>query len=252
MNCTEENRLLVHAYVDGELDAGRSVEMETHLENCPDCAAARDNALSLRSRFEAGGTYEPAPGDLAMRIRASLPRRAMPARTISRSRFSRAYRYASALGGAAVLVAIFFLVRPSGYDSGILNDVVSNHIRSLMADHLTDVASSDQHTVKPWFIGKLDFAPRVVDLATQGFPLIGGRLDYLGGNPVAALVYQYRKHVINLFIGKAKSAASTAPSITTSHGYAVAHWTNGGLEYWATTDAERSVIVAFQKALQGS
>jgi anti-sigma factor RsiW len=132
----------------------------------------------------------------------------------------------------------------------VAQDVVVNHVRSLLADHLTDVASSDRHTVKPWFAGKLDFAPSVVDLSAEGFPLVGGRLDYLEHRPVAALVYGRRKHTINLFIWPSEHASGGAPQSTTNQGYQIAHWHEAGTTYWAISDLNSGELRQFVQLIR--
>jgi anti-sigma factor RsiW len=127
----------------------------------------------------------------------------------------------------------------------IADQVIGNHVRSLLATHLVDVASSDQHTVKPWFDGKIDFAPAVRDLASDGFPLAGGRLDYLDGKTVVALVYQRNKHPINLFISPASGNRDTAPALITRRGYSLFHWTRGEMEYWAVSDLNQTELRQF-------
>jgi len=131
----------------------------------------------------------------------------------------------------------------------IEREVVSSHIRSLMANHLTDVASTDQHTVKPWFNGKLDFSPPVSDLATSGYPLIGGRLDYLRGRPVAALVYQRRKHLINVFAWPDEGVADAETPPRTQQGYHIIHETHGGMAYWIVSDLNSDELSSFGKLL---
>jgi len=129
-------------------------------------------------------------------------------------------------------------------------EILSAHVRSLMVDHLTDVASSDQHTVKPWFTGKLNFSPVVIDPTTEGFPLIGGRLDYVGDSPVAAVVYQRRKHYINLFIWPAKQTSTTKEEFLTRHGYSLFHWLQEGMEYWAVSDVNKGDLQQFVQLLR--
>jgi anti-sigma factor RsiW len=139
------------------------------------------------------------------------------------------------------------MIGPGSEVRGIEGEVISGHVRSLQASHLTDVATSDRHTVKPWFNGKIDFAPPVVDLAAQGFPLAGGRLDYLHGRSVAALVFRRRQHVINLFVWPSKPGETLA-SHASQGGYSIAYWTHGGLEFWAVSDIDGAELERFAAA----
>jgi anti-sigma factor RsiW len=129
----------------------------------------------------------------------------------------------------------------------IASEIVADHVRSLMANHLEDVASEDRHTVKPWFSGKLDYSPPVEDFSAQGFKLSGGRLDYAGGKPVAALVYRHRAHVINVFIWPTSAAdhASVDPQWSSDDGYHLARWARGGMTYWAVSDVDRAALAEF-------
>jgi len=135
-------------------------------------------------------------------------------------------------------------------DEHVLQDVIAGHVRSLMANHLTDVLSADQHTVKPWFEGHVDFAPPVPDLTAQGFPLVGGRLDYLDKRPVAALVYRRQQHAINLFVWPALPGEARPASTVTYHGYNVVHWTMDGMTYWAVSTLNAQEMQAFAHAVQ--
>jgi anti-sigma factor RsiW len=147
-----------------------------------------------------------------------------------------------------VSVALFQTTRAARTDA-IVDQVVANHVRSLLAAHLVDVVSSDQHTVKPWFDGKIDFAPEVRDLSANGFPLVGGRLDYLDGKTVAALVYQRNKHPINLVITPTTTSRSASPSATTRRGYNILAWTNNGMKYWAISDLNQTELHEFTELL---
>jgi anti-sigma factor RsiW len=232
MNCTE-SRLLLHAYADGELDLGRSLDVEQHLQSCAVCAREEQAALSLRSALHTGGFTYTAPLSLRNKVRqiVSVPEeRSRPVRT------PWLWRWLAAAATAAAILA--FVLRPAGISNGDLlaNEIVSSHVRSLMASHLTDVASSDQHTVKPWFDGKLDFAPDVRDFAAQGFPLIGGRLDYLNGREVAALIFQRNKHFINVFVWPAGQARGEVPVNESLRGYNVISREVNGLRYVLVSD----------------
>jgi anti-sigma factor RsiW len=139
----------------------------------------------------------------------------------------------------------------SGTGDALVAELVDNHVRSLIGDHLTDVQSTDQHTVKPWFAGKIDFAPRVVDLTEKGFPLLGGRVDYIHGHTTAALIYGRRRHTVNVFILPAGASDMDAQS-RAYNGYSLLHWVGDGLSYWAVSDAAASELEAFRQAYHSS
>ena len=204
MNCNDVKNL-VHASLDGELDLVRQVEIEDHLRQCQACDAAYESQRALKSALKADGVYFAAPAHLQRRVRAAIGAAAAPT-----PRWSRGVPLSWLGAAAAVVLAVVITVpiasRRSQADQ-VAQEVVSAHIRSLMASHLTDVPSSDQHTVKPWFAGKLDFSPPVIDLNAEGFPLVGGRLDYVENRPIAALAYRRGQHVINLFVWPSSSSA---------------------------------------------
>ena len=151
---------------------------------------------------------------------------------------------------ALVLLTLVPFMRGPSTEEILTREVVSSHVRSLMANHLADIPSSDQHTVKPWFSGKLDFSPPVQDLANQGFPLVGGRLDYLNNQPVAALVYQRDKHLINLFIWPSDKGAPAEVARVTRQGYNLIHWSGSGMNFWAVSDLEERQLQEFVQLLQ--
>ena len=227
---------LVHAYVDGELDLIRSLEVEQHMQECQVCAGAYRNQTTLRSAFKDGSLYHSAPAKLEKRIRSSL-------RSEAKSEVSRRWFgwHWLTVGVALILLMTFVIWRavPGPRLSGddlLAQEIVSNHVRSLQLEsHRADVISSDQHTVKPWFDGKLDFAPTVKDFSSQGFPLIGGRLEYLNNRAVAALIYQRQKHYINLYIWPAEQNNATGEA-TKRQGYNLLHWTTSGMTYWVISD----------------
>jgi anti-sigma factor RsiW len=254
MSC-EEARKLIPGYADGELDLGTSLDVEQHLEECPSCAREYEGLAVLRSVLKEKLPYYEASAALRKRVRSST-RAAIRAETRSRSRLgfvSTPWRWPVA-AAAALLVAILgrgLIPGRSSMGDVLGREVVASHVRSLMANHLTDVLSSNQHTVKPWFDGKLDFAPVVLDLSTQGFPLIGGRLDYIDGHPTAALVYHYRLHVINLFTWPSGHEPDTEMHVATYEGYNSVYWTQSGMEYWAVSDVAPPKLEKFAQLVRG-
>lgn len=249
MGCNETQHLL-DGYVDGELDLTSTLEIEKHLQACADCSHAYNNQLALRTAIGAGSLYFTPPVNLQKRIQVSL-RKESKSKTVPRGIAWHWISIAATL--AAVLLITLGLAHiwsVSSADDHLTQDVLSSHVRSLMANHLVDVRSSDQHTVKPWFDGKLDFSPPVVDLANQGFPLVGGRLDYLDNRSIAALVYQRRKHVINLFIWPSTQNADSGTQIVIRQGYHLFSWTKAGMIYWAVSDLDTSELQQFVQLVQ--
>lgn len=234
MNCHDVEGLL-GAYADGELDVVRSLDTEAHLRECPDCATALDRLEAVRSAV-ARAPYYSAPPDL----RRKLARRVEP-RWEWRGQWA-AMAAAACLALAAVGVWRF---APA---PGVEREVVAAHVRSLQAEHLMDVPSSDRHTVKPWFAGKLDFAPEVPDLSAQGFTLVGGRLDYLGGRAVAAIVYRRRQHVINVFTWPS-ARRDESPRSDTIQGYHVVYWVRNGMAWWAVSDLAPNELAELPRLL---
>ncbi len=244
-----EARELIHGYADSELDLVRNLEMERHLHECADCSAALEKIRRLRSTVSAGAPYfRPAAG-FESRLRSRL--HAAAETKPDAARFPRPLHWAGM--AAAILIAILSVtVMTNRRGPDLAQDVVAGHVRSLMAAHITDVPSSDRHTVKPWFNGKLDFSPPVGDFPDRGFTLAGGRLDYLANRPVAALVYHRRQHVINLFVWPAAGESDASLRQTSQQGYNLLHWTHAGMSYWAVSDlnaAELRELVALVNAL---
>jgi anti-sigma factor RsiW len=242
MNC-QEARPLIDFYADGELDAIGIVELEKHIHNCPACALAWRNAQALKKSLKQEALFFTAPAELRRAIKAELHSQVKPRANFWNWNWLTATTTSFATVCLALLLAVT-LARPSA-EQRLAHEIVSSHVRSLMADHALDVVSTDQHTVKPWFNGKLDFSPPVKDLAAQQFPLIGGRLDYISGRSVAALVFHRAKHVINLFIWPANAADSKPVPITTIQGYNVIHWSEAGMTFWAVSDLNEKELMEF-------
>jgi anti-sigma factor (TIGR02949 family) len=242
MSCETVERDL-DAYLDRELDAESSTAVREHVSTCAACRRQLAEREAL-ARLVRGAPYYSAPDRLRARV-------------LAQSKRSVSVRRISMWAAAAVLVlavgAGITLLRPaSSNGDAIANEVVDSHVRSLMANHLFDVESTDRHTVKPWFLGKLDFSPPVVDLADVGFPLVGGRLDYVDGRPVAALVYQRQKHTINVFVAPDGGGPSSRGLILTVRGFNVRHWNHGGMSFWAVSDLNGGELAEFAGALDAS
>jgi anti-sigma factor RsiW len=239
MNCSPE---LLEAYMDGELDPGTRASVEEHLSTCEACSTAHAKLCEQKAAFRSAATYYAAPPQLEHAVRGAL--RQAAAHQAAPARRETPWRWLAIAASILLAVSASWNLRRSEPDP-VAQSVLSGHIRSLMGTHLLDVPSTDQHTVKPWFNGKLDFSPNVKDLAPQGFPLIGGRVDYLADRAVAALVFQRRQHVINLFTWPA-AASRDAVSSLSKNGYNVLHWTDGAATYWAVSDVAPAELEQFE------
>ena len=247
MTCEEIGSLL-SPYADGELDLVRGVEIERHLEGCPACAAALERTRSLSSALGNPALYHQAPPDLHRRVRAAVRRAGGPGNRLGWRPLLAAAAAAALLAAVALWSAVRGQSPPA--DERLAQEVVASHVRSLMLErHRVDVESSDQHTVKPWFIGKVDVAPAVKDLSTEGFPLLGGRLDYLDGRPAAALVYERKKHAINVFVWQV--AGKDRPlEVLERQGYHLIRWTDNERSFWVVSDLNAEELRQFAELLR--
>src|SRR6516225_7504039 len=243
MSAEHDNiRELLHAHVDGELDLANAREVERHLESCADCRGTEKAIRELRAALMSDAPAYRAPAHLRKRVRAALQQEERS----TRQTLSPWLMFVTGAAFAALIVAVaLFQTTQHAGSNTIVDQVIANHVRSLLAAHLVDVASSDQHTVKPWFDGKIDFAPAVRDFAMSGFPLVGGRLDYLNGKTVVALVYQRSKHPINLFITPATGSADSSPVSFTRRGYNVLSWVHRDMRYYAVSDLNETELKQF-------
>ena len=244
MRC-ELSKLHVHAYIDGELDAAGTANFEQHLKTCPDCSSTVSSAGSLRSSLQQAELYERAPLGLRNKTLSSLRWPAPP-----RKREASAIRWLALAAGLllAALLGREIFVTARLTEKPLAIAAVDAHLRSLQPGHLTDVESSDQHTVKPWFDGRVDFAPSVQDFAAEGFPLLGGRLDVLGGRTVAALVYGRRKHVVSVFVAKLQGSEALSGE-GVMQGYHWLAWQQNGLQYCAVSDVAPADLKQLQQLL---
>jgi len=263
MDCTDVRGRL-HGYLDDELERSSALELERHLDSCDACRNEVARYSTLRKAIGTHATYHRAPAGLAHRIRAQVargpsvapaPRRRSwwPTGSLIAAR-PQWLQLGAAIAATALVTwtAALHFAGPAG-DELTAERVIAGHARSVVTGHLADVASSDQHSVKPWLSGRLDFSLPVVDLTGSGFPLVGGRLDYLDERPVAALVYKHREHVINLFVWPLRDGGETAPVRSLAkRGYNVLHWTQDGMAFWAVSDLNaaemRSFVAAYSAA----
>jgi anti-sigma factor RsiW len=240
MTC-DEAKILLHALLDNELDAGHAREVEDHIASCPACAAEFTAQREMQRVLADTKLRYTAPAGLRARIEASLPQ---PQRQPSRRSVLRGFAMGSAVSALAASGVVAVVLRQDDQQR-ILSEVVSAHLRSLQAGHLIDVVSTDQHTVKPWFNGKLDVAPPVIDLTAQGFTLVGGRLDYIDARAIGAVVYKRRQHVVNLFVSQTSSTEHRPPKTQTMQGFNCRRWGERGLNFWAVSDIGNDELTEF-------
>jgi anti-sigma factor RsiW len=246
MTCAE-SEVLLHALIDGELDAGHARQIEAHVAKCERCAAQLTSYRDMRQALRGANLRYAAPASLRRNIDRSFPSQALTNR--------RTFLKGLGVGGlasaaAAAGVALITLNQES--DETLVTEAVSAHLRSLQAEHLVDVLSTDRHTVKPWFNGRLDVAPPVMDLTAQGFTLIGGRLDYINGKAVAAIVYRRRVHIINLFVAQSMGSALQTPRLETVQGFNVRRWTSQGLNLLAVSDINSDELEEFGRKFEAA
>jgi anti-sigma factor RsiW len=277
MDC-ERIATLLNAYVDGELDLSTTLTLESHLSNCRACRERHERLVALTADLRSGLERHAAPDDLRERVTLMLAARPsarsgaspqspapvdLAARRETREQMKagrpwnrrQLFALAASVAGVAVIsgVTSYWLApHGEGEDEKLAEEVVASHIRSMMAGHLTDIASADQHTIKPWFDGKVDVAPTVADYSPQGFSLVGGRLDYLDRRPVAALVYRHRAHLINVFAcpvmtGEEHETKAEALNI---RGYNLLYWTSGDVTYWVVSDTNAADLLTLHNLVQ--
>ncbi len=249
MTCQETGQL-IHALADGELDLVKSIEVEAHLRECRSCAQAQEEIRRLRSLMKDASLRHTPGASFEKRLRSALRREEKEKSTPQASWWRWSMAGASLVSLVIVVWALVVILNRPPSDAAIAQEVISSHVRSLMAQHLTDVPSSDQHTVKPWFNGKLDFSPPVKDFGPQGFDLKGGRLDYIENRPVAAIIYQRRQHLINVFVWPANSNSKSTAQVSVRQGYNLIRWTNSGMECWAISDLNLAELQQFVQLLQ--
>jgi len=249
MDC-KKAKILIDAYIDNELDIANSLEVEQHIRACKGCSTVYHNYLIIQSTLRDEYTYFSPPPELKKKITASIRNSEKKQLSLKTSLFGW-HGAAAVFALTAIFLLIVILFRPSpSQEEQVTEQIVDNHMRSLMPNHLTDVQNSDQHTVKPWFNGKLDFSPPVADLSSLGFTLVGGRLDYINGQPVAAIVYQRKSHYINLFFWFSDNKDDVTKKASVTRGYNLIHWTNGNRNYWAVSDINLTELDEFISKIQ--
>jgi anti-sigma factor RsiW len=235
---------LLPAYLDQELGISDSIAVERHLGGCAECQQEFAQQRSVSEQLKTNVLSYKVSTHLAQRIKLSLPNEPVQVSRLKNWRIS--WINASAMMVSLLSViwsGTLYLTQPSSQER-LTEELVSSHVRSLQVDHLSDVVSTDRHTVKPWFNGKLDFSPPVIDLTSQGFPLIGGRLDYIDGRTVAVLIYRRNQHPINLYVWPS-SSRNAAPQVQSRQGYHLIKWSTGGMDYWAVSDVATSELDSF-------
>lgn len=249
--------VMLNGFVDGELDAVHAAQFEAHLAGCASCGAELERVAAMRRVVAQPGVKWSMPEEVRSRVLGGI--------SLEHAVTGSGWNPAAADGGiwaralriirqwslvpslAALAASVFLFINAPHRDAAIEDQIIASHVRSLLADHLADVQTSDRHTVKPWFNGKIDFSPPVIDLAGQGFPLIGGRVDYVDGKVVAALIYRLRGHVINLFIWP--DAPATQGRVARD-GYNMSEWSSDGLVFWAISDISAEDLAVFRDSFR--
>jgi anti-sigma factor RsiW len=251
MNCQECGDFL-DAYLDNELDAATAIRIRQHLQECRECQEALKSRQALQALLRQEELHFELPPGIRDKVTSSL---ALPAvKTPSRTAHIVPHFVPLAIAAALALLAglAWFNLGALFHRATVplVAEITSNHIRSLLAGHLLDVTSSDQHTVKPWFAGRIQYSPPVKDLSAAGFKLAGARLEYIAHQDVAALVYQYNKHIINLFVWPQTQKGNSPQSTFSRDGYNVVNWEKDGMTFWAVSDVEPSILMKFSEAMQ--
>ena len=242
MSC-HETKAFIDAYMDGELDLVRSIELERHLNECPACASFHEARRGVQQAVRNDLLRYRSPDALKKRVRAAVAAQSRKERRPAWSWTSLQWPVATVSVAAVLLIAALWL-RPA--PDPLQREVFDSHVRSLMTGHLTDVVSTDQHTVKPWFAGKVDFSPPVRDFSAEGFPLIGGRIDYIDNHPAAAIVYRRNQHVINALVWPVRAPDRGFRS-SSEHGYHALATVHGGMEVWVVSDLNADELARFAK-----
>jgi anti-sigma factor RsiW len=240
MPACEDRILSLGALVDGELDAANAALMEAHVGHCDNCREELERLQAVRSLLRTDGIRHASPADFEQRILASPE---LSSKTQSSGNRLFGWIAPGIAGALAASLAMIAFVNPVEQQSALDDQLISSHVRSLQPGHLTDVQTTNQHIVKPWFNGKIDFAPPVPELADQGFPLAGGRLDSVHGNNVAAIVYHHRLHTVNLFIWRGEAGATKT---SVERGFALAEWSEDGLNFAAVSDIPAQELRQFE------
>ncbi len=248
MTPCDDKRLLLNALIDGELDAANAIALEQHLKTCTGCAQALVELQAVREAMASPGLAYAAPEAFRRRMMIALDAEARPQSKAGRAPTTagRWTGWLAPTGLAGLTASLMVIVAMQQAGAPLVDELVSDHVRSLQVGHLLDVETSNRHVVKPWFDGKVAFAPTVVDFADKGFPLAGGRLDYVNNRAAAALVYRRRLHVINVFVWPTSSPVDRVAVDRMRDGYALLHWSAGGLNYWAVSDLDATELKQFR------